>query len=440
MTTIIRYSLVALVVVILSLLAWWYVFLSSKEDSLQTSDLGRGAGITPPSFGEAIGSTYNNISENVSSFIERVGSQNSEKTPPRLRQVTRTPVAGMDFVLRKANTQTIASNALSTSTSALRFVERGTGYIFDSALDTQALVRITNTLVPQTYEALVAKNGGVILRNLEADTVVTSFASATSTMLKGDTAAPLSLSPLPKNIRGIAFSPSGEEILYTLEEQGGGTSLMRAGKKGEKARRVATLGIVGWQLKWLPDNRIVLVQNAEEGIAGYSYELKTNGMLEPLIGNISGLVLSLPIKAPGAAKAGALLYSSSALNLTLSARANAAASTATLPIRTTADKCAWNPVETLIAYCAVPQTSLGGNTGKWFRGEVHTTDTWWKIDVGSGRAEILYAPEGGLGLDVESPTIDPEGTYIAFLNGADKSLWLLRLSGLPAKASAQVGE
>jgi len=62
----------------------------------------------------------------------------------------------------------------------------------------------------------------------------------------------------------------------------------------------------------------------------------------------------------------------------------------------------------------------------WHRGEVHTADAWWRVDMSAGSTELLYSP-GDIMLDVESPVIDDEGEYIAFMNAADKSLWLLRI-------------
>ena len=81
--------------------------------------------------------------------------------------------------------------------------------------------------------------------------------------------------------------------------------------------------------------------------------------------------------------------------------------------------------KSLIVYCAVPQVSPDNNfLDRWYRGEVHTADSWWRVSVNANSAELLYTP--GDILDVENPVIDGSGNYIAFINGIDKSLWLLR--------------
>ena len=199
---------------------------------------------------------------------------------------------------------------------------------------------------------------------------------------------------------------------------------MRASRDGKKSTPIATLGVALWRLAWLSDGKMILVQSTADGVAGYAYELKVGGSLVPLTDGTLGLALSLQ---PGASQA--MLYSS---GFTLFARANTDTSIIALPIRTVADKCVWAPGVAPIAYCAVPQASLGNEPlGAWFRGEAHSADTWWRVDVPAGQAELLYAPEEGLRLDVENPTIDKRGEYIAFMNAVDKSLWLLRIANEP---------
>ena len=91
------------------------------------------------------------------------------------------------------------------------------------------------------------------------------------------------------------------------------------------------------------------------------------------------------------------------------------------------DKCVWAPGISLIAYCAVPADTKNPHfIGDWYQGTLHTSDTWWKIDTAAGTATILYTMQRSL--DVQHPIIDALGNYIAFQNGSDQSLWLLRLA------------
>jgi hypothetical protein len=310
----------------------------------------------------------------------------------------------------------------STTPSTVRFVERGTGYVLDADPVSGTLARLTNTLVPRVYEALVGPNGVVVLRGFDDETgfVLTNTAQATSTLVSGEPSV-LLLSALPQDIRNIALSPSGEEIL-DLIEQSPGFSIVRAVWDGESPRRIASVGISGWHMRWLLDGRVILTQNATEGASSYVYELDEDGNLSSLVPGGSTVAL-LP-----RADSSALIYGSASGNSALVARVDANTSAATLPIRTPIDKCVWAPGAELVAYCAVPTALPSSNLNARLRGEVHTADTWWKVDVSAGRAELLYNPGGNVSIDVENPKIDALGNYIAFMNARDKSLWLLRIA------------
>ena len=97
-----------------------------------------------------------------------------------------------------------------------------------------------------------------------------------------------------------------------------------------------------------------------------------------------------------------------------------------LSVQTVAEKCVWAPGKSLTLYCAVPKAvPSSGFIDAWYQGVLHTSDTWWKIDVQSGTADELYAPESPV--DVHDPRIDASGSYIAYTNGVDLSLWVLRV-------------
>ncbi len=114
--------------------------------------------------------------------------------------------------------------------------------------------------------------------------------------------------------------------------------------------------------------------------------------------------------------------------MSLYAQVDAKASATLLSVHTIADKCVWAPGKELIAYCAVPQSAPSGNfLDNWYKGTTHTVDSWWRIDASGGSAQLVYSPDPSLLLDVEKPTIDGGGNYLAFRNARDGSFWVLRL-------------
>ena len=109
------------------------------------------------------------------------------------------------------------------------------------------------------------------------------------------------------------------------------------------------------------------------------------------------------------------------------------------PIQTIADKCTWAPTSPeapqgkpgdLIAYCGVPQTIPSQQfLDDWYKGIVHTSDEFYEVDASAASTTLLYNPQGdtSASLDVEDPSVDPSGQYLAFINAADQSLWVLRI-------------
>ena len=420
--TILRYTLIALAILIAIGLAWWYFFLNSKGETQRETDAGRGAGQDAPSFGSAIGSTYDNI---LSSLATLAGNADGEgtMTPPRLLQVSKTPTAGLGFLGISPPSRN-ASDGQSTST-ALRFVERSTGYVLEVLPQSGVVTRLTNTLIPRVYEAEVSRDGLVIERFLDGNngtvaTILGSIPAASSTA--ADTLRALTQKRFPDGIRSIAFGPDGKEIFYITSDEAGGAVGVRVNADGAKPQKLFSSSILGWRAEWLRDGRIILVQNASDGVLGYAYELGKGGSLSPLVSPTLGLTV-LPRRSSSALVFGA----SNGSSLTLSAQLDKKSSISALPLRTIADKCVWSPSEQFIVFCAVPQRPTPANfLDLWHRGEVHTADAWWRVDMSAGSTELLYS-SGDIMLDVENPAIDDEGDYIAFMNAVDKSLWLLRV-------------
>lgn len=408
----------------LAALAGWYVFLKGEKEDIAKDDLSRGAGEAPPISLDA-GSTYENIVSSFSSFVGGV-VQSEKPEGSRLMQVGKTPTAGYGFVEKDGKTK-------------LRFVERGAGYVFDVTPETGSLERITNTLSPRTYEALVAGDH-VVLRGLEEGGVVTTMLGTIMASTSGQ-AEPVSLKQrrLVDGIRAIAIDPSGNTLFYLIETPSGGSGV-RIFWDGSGEKQLLSSVIVGWKIDVLEKGQVVLTQNAEDSVPGHAYRVE-NGVLKPIATDVQGLTfLSRPDSR-------AYLYGESAGTLSLFARVSETSSPIELPVRTIADKCTWVPSSTpdsakatagkkaaedklanLVAYCAVPQKSPPPDfLGRWYRGEVHTADAWWKVDVRANSAEPLYASANAT-FDVENPIIDPDGTYIAFRSASDKTLWLLRIA------------
>lgn len=420
----IRFGFLGIIVVVILVLAGCFFFLRGSQGEITAFDAARGGGEDAPTFRNSIGSTYENVAGNsgfggiIATLPVLSDASNATGTPalPRLWQITKNPVAGAGFIEKR-------DTGIATSTG-IRFVERGTGYILEANPATGVLSRLTNTLTPRIYESLIGKDGAVILRSLnEEGGVVTAIGQATGTSSGEEGLGSLVVTPLAQNIRSITVLPDGD-LLYLVASANGAAVMQK--KEGKEAERVATLGISGWQIRSYADVTL-LTQNPVSNTVNYVYTLGEGGALIETVPAARDL-FALPREGSSA-----LLYSS---GFSLYAQIGATTSTITLPVRTTAEKCVWAPAgqsplggagASLTAYCAVPQTLPTSALDLWRRGEMHTRDAWWRIDVSAGQAEQLYAPENAV-IDVENPHIDPSGSYLLFMNRIDKSLWSLRIS------------
>ncbi len=398
----IRTAVVTLLLVLVAGLGGWYWYLRAKSASIEDLSGGRGLGASTPSFESEGGSTFGNIVKGLG-FQEEQSIPETKK-PPRLWRTLATPGAGLGFI----------SGATSTR---LRFLERSTGYLFEADVENGKTVRLTNTLTPQAYEAYFSGTGMPVVERLQDERMI-----AQSLLYRASSTQPFGTMTEYSfgAVRAIVAHPKKNEVLAAVED-GKGIALIRSQWDGTKPARVFSSTIKNWRIHWLADDSIIISEPPASGVPGSAYRVSANG-LTPIVRNVPGLTI-LP-----RTNSDAILIGADDGTLSIGVRGSAASSTAALPIRTVPEKCVWVPGKTPVAYCAVPQSiSSGQFLNDWYRGRVHTSDTWWKVSVGSATAEQLLPPSEGQLLDVESPAINDAGEYISFRNAYDKSVWVLRI-------------
>ena len=409
---ILQYILITIGVLIVGGFAGWYIYLRSQAETTSSIDTARGLNALTLSFGGGSGgNTQANIAQ---SKIVAEGNRTtySPNAKGDLWEIEHTPVAGFGFM----------TSTTSTS-SVIHFAMRATGFIMNADPSTHIVTRLSDTLTPKTYEALFAPNGTIIERTIGNDGAITTFIGAIASSTSAtSTSRALRGKQLSSNIRFITFNKSGASILYLVESTRG-TVGMTAKKDGTSIVQVFTSTIGSWRPLWLSNGDIILLESPTDNAAGYAYRLQKNGTTQLLIGNIPGLTILPHFNSKaliyGSTRGGAL-----ALFGTLNQ-----STTTNLGMATIADKCVWSTTLNTIAYCAVPTVPPTGQfLNDWYQGIVHTSDQWWKVDVSTGVSQVIYSPsKDNVSLDVENPTIDASGAYIAFMNAKDKSLWLLRL-------------
>lgn len=431
---IIKYLEIAAIILLLFGLGGWYLFLRNQTAAVEDASNARGFSIGIPAFLGTKGSTATNIesvlsgggsiarggNSDIASFSAELGMSGERldelvssdgrtgaattPKPPRLIRVSATPVAGASFI--------------ASASPTLRHVERSTGHVFNTNAVTGESRRITNTLIPKVYEATLGGNDTIVGRTLEAPETIHTFVGKISTTTDAGLSS-LVTRELPLPILEITSSQFTSDILMLVKSDRGTRVILTEGD-GSSPKPLFALPAGDFRIVWPSSSRIILIEKPASGITGTAFTL--DAALKPLMRGLGLMVL------PQATSSAFLYSTDTGSAISLFARLQNGA-TVVIPIITVAEKCVWGLGVEGIAYCAVPDSSLGSSfTDRWYSGEVHTNDTWYRVNVSAGTAEKFYAFEGTAAIDVERAHINSSGEYLSFINARDKSLWLLRIA------------
>ena len=343
------------------------------------------------------------------------GSIGDEAEMPILRQISDKPIAGG-----------IAFD--NGSATVIRYVERGTGHIVETASDSFESNKVSNTTIPKVPQAIWTPNGqSVIMRYLKDG--AESIYSFSANIVKATTTQDVSKNPksafLPLNITQLSINPSGDKIFYLTKDEGGSIGVVSS-TDGSKKSQSFQFAITEWLASWPNKDIIVLATKPSSVATGYLFFLneKTGGN-DKILSGINGLTALVSSTTKN------ILYSESAdgsikLNYyNLKNNQNRTLSFKTLP-----EKCAWSKIEELTIYCAVPRTIEDGEYPDiWYQGVVSFNDNIWKIDLKTSSSELVYnlQKESGKEFDLMNPFLSGDDEYLFFPNKKYLTFWSLSL-------------
>jgi len=400
--------IVAFFLILAGLLGYYFFFLKKE---VPPPEGGRGGGpIFPlPPAGEEEGG----------GAIEEGGEPGETERPaavPRLQRVSAVPAAG-------------AAVYRNGEEAVVRYIERGSGNVYEYQPVSQKSSRLTNKTLPKIYEALWTGNPDrLLIRYLKdgAETVQTfevllDPASGTTT---GNSLRDVTASFLEQNIRDIAVSPKGDRLFYLAGGSAGVAGIVSS-TDGRQRERIFESNLVGWLADWPAENVITLTNSPTAGGAGFLYFLNPrSGLLSKVLGGLPGLT-TLTNGDAGAV----LLASSEGSSVKFSAFDVKTGESKDLPVRTLPEKCVWSKLQKHVVFCAVPKTlPFAVYPDFWYQGRVSFDDEIWKINTATGAPEALfsaadrdYRPFDAIGL-----TLDPKEEYLVFSDKKDLTLWLLK--------------
>lgn len=340
---------------------------------------------------------------------ETTTQTNNEKVTTRLRKVSERPVVGFWF----------AAPIATSSPLRMRFMERGTGHIFETYVDSYTEVRVSNTTIPAVQSVIAISDTDFLMRSFSEDDGLQNFFATVN-----PTASVQSVSTvaLPSFTRVGAEKGSGRILTVTEGQLGSVTTSVKP--SGEEKTEILTSPIRSW-IPIVAGTKFFLQTAPSFETSGFLYEIKNKALLK-VVGGVPGL-MSLP--SPSGRY---ILYSGNSRGkISLSLLDTKTGETFLSPLGTLATKCAWVAEEIPTLFCAISNTTGSESLpDDWLIGNVTLNDSAWIVRPTEGVAHALGELEqlANTPMDVLNPAVSSDKKYVLFQNKNDLSLWALDIT------------
>jgi hypothetical protein len=432
-----KYFYTIIIILILAILGGFAYFFFYANKPAQQGNVISGQNSFSP-FGSGVVNSGQRSGNNGTNGTSSTANNGQVYQYPKVREIWPTPVGGF-----------VASTT--ASSTFVRFVDRGTGYIYDMNVASATPANISNTTVPLVYQSYwnsngmsgifrYIKEGGDDITNfyvqLKSTTTTTKVASiATSTAATSITTTPI-LSQTPYQLRGTYFpgniisaavSPKGNQV-FTIENVGGNGVGFISNFDGSGSSQIFSTPLTQVDAFWPSASTLMMSTKASANSLGYLYSINAKtGVMSEVFGGVGGLSV-LPNRT-----AQLILYSdlSSSGNLVTSLYNIKNASSQDLPFVTLAEKCVWSRQNPLDLYCAVPSSApTTGYPDAWYEGTDLGVDKIIEIDTDTGSVHLVsdLAQDTKTQIDAEWLALDPTEHFLYFVNKKDLSLWSVDLN------------
>jgi hypothetical protein len=361
----------------------------------------------------------------------------SAETSSRLYELHKTPVAGIGFA-----DQTVGKKKI----FFVRLIERSLGHLFETNLETLSEARISSETYIGIAEAFFGNNGrNVIIRSLdEQDGIAIKTRSLTlsepiiaftpKTEGSGNQGAVSVVTPeetlLPDYIPHLAVAEDAANKIFYLENGLTSARGTAANFKGSGVSVIFNSAFTEW-LPQLPNQKLATITTKPSGnVPGHLFFINTeNSVLTKILGNIKGLTTTTNRDGKFVLYAETKAETPSLFSYDVLKKESRP-----LSLNTFAEKCGWSSKDPFIAYCAVPKTIPRGTyPDQWYQGTASFADDVWKINVKTGAGEKILIPEnyGVSAMDIISPMVSSDETYLIFINKKSSTPWLFLLVEQP---------
>jgi hypothetical protein len=346
--------------------------------------------------------------------------KNPEITNSKFHQITDFAVSGASFF---EETRTIESTEgsldgenLKTSEQAptIRFVERKNGHIYKMFLDTKIKEKISNSTIPNIYEAKFGGNGSTVLyRYLSEDNIINSFIAK-----MGEISGEF----LPQNISDASISTDKDKLFYLTESNDGVVGTIETLNTGAKSF-VFNHPFTEWLSDWDSKQNIYLTTKSSYKSKGSIFILNPiKKTLSKIFGGVDGLTTLISPDGKN------ILYSyTSKEGPKLGVFNIKEHTTKDLDTYGLSEKCIWSN-DNIFIYCGIPST-IDSNEypDLWYQGISSFDDFFVNINTISGERYTIGDSTKEKPLDATSLFLDKEEKSLFFINKKDSNLWSLEI-------------
>lgn len=310
--------------------------------------------------------------------------------------------------------------------TVIRYIEKGTGNIYDYLPEKKETGRLTNQTIPRIQEAFFGDNGNkVFIRYLKDDnqTIETYFGTVPKQILTGDgDGGDLTGKFLQKNIQDVTLNPKKDLAFFqtSVNTAGFGATFKLA---DENQNQFFTSLFSEWLPQWINDKTITMTTKASGFVPGFMFNLDTKtGEMKKVLSGIYGLTTNT-----NADETKILFSKSTERSLVFGMYDVKNGKNYSLNVDTLPEKCVWSTTGGTI-YCGVPRVLPGGvYPDEWYQGIIHTSDQIVRIDPTQlYDNEVLIDPEDEkVSIDVTNIQVDSGERYTAFIDKKTNILYMV---------------
>lgn len=426
---------ITFVLIVMGVLAWYFspILFGPPAESDQESG---GGGVNLFPFGDNGAQTPDSDEEEGGGGDADADSDEEEEVSrmPRLRMVSEGPVIA-SVMAQSAEHSGLQGEATASTTDTsianiIRYVQLGTGHVYEARTDDPEIIRLSNTTIPRINEAHFVGSDRILMRYTDDVGNFKLFSAQLADNASQSAATPKRLQGvfLSDGVRYLDVNPAGDVVWlqYTAD---GGARVISTDALGDSQTQIYESPLSEWRVDWFGSEDEVLLRSTPSyesfGMA-FTLDVST-GALRPY-----GTARKALEVYPSTDRSRAIISLKADKETRSYLYKRDANEYIEIVPEAFAQKCVYAENREIF-YCAAPVGEISfGEPDLWYQGVTSYQDDIWQIDANTGEAQIVVSPSGMSDdpIDVIDLSLSPDEQFLYFRDKDTRSLWTFQLDYL----------